>query len=68
MQKHDILFNGYPITLTIHEYDGEIEEIFADWNGMEIGSAIDMISMFEELSAFFRSSEAFAKQFFAGQV
>lgn len=52
MKKTQVTINSLVFDLTIHDIDGEVSEVYASSNGMEIEFAYDMESMMEKLTIF----------------
>ena len=49
MRKEMVKVGAYDIGLTIHEIEGEVSEVYAYWNNLEIDFAYDLEEMIEKL-------------------
>lgn len=52
MQRKQLTIGALTFDLVIHSIDGEVSEVYASHNGMEIEFAYDMDEMVEKLSQF----------------
>ena len=58
MKKYITTIKGETVNITVHFIDGDVAEVYATWDGMEIAFAYDLESMSEQLDLFFISVEA----------
>jgi hypothetical protein len=52
MQRKTLTINNLTFDLVIHSIDGEVSEVYASHNGMEIAFAYDLESIDDKLTEF----------------